>query len=51
MELENILVKFVCWNKYILVKFIGFINNFIVFEKDKICFIIEFYFLMKEEII
>ena len=36
VELENTLVKSVRWNKHILVKLDGFINNLTAIQKDKI---------------
>ncbi|PHB05510.1 GTP-binding protein, partial [Bacillus pseudomycoides] len=50
VELENTLVKSVRWNKHILVKLDGFINNLTAIQKDKIRSITESYLLTKEEI-
>ncbi|KFM99754.1 GTP-binding protein [Bacillus clarus] len=50
VELENTLVKSIRWNKHILVKLNGFINNLTAIEKDKIRSITESYRLTKEEI-
>lgn len=50
VELENTLVKSVRWNKHILVKLDGFINNLTAIQKDKIRSIAESYLLTKEEI-
>ncbi|KEK24322.1 dynamin family protein [Bacillus gaemokensis] len=51
VELENTLVKSVRWNKHILVKLNGFINNLTAIEKDKTRSITDSYRLTKEEII
>ncbi|WP_025148710.1 GTP-binding protein [Bacillus sp. H1a] len=50
VELENTLVKSVRWNKHILVKLDGFINNLTAIQKDKVRSITESYLLTKEEI-
>ena len=50
VELENTLVKSIRWNKHILVKLNGFINNLTAIEKDKIRSITDSYRLTKEEI-
>lgn len=51
IELENMLVKSIRWNKHILVKLNGFISNLTAIEKDKIRSITDSYRLTKEEII
>ncbi|MBO1627250.1 GTP-binding protein [Bacillus arachidis] len=51
VQLENTLVKSIRWNKHILVKLNGFINNLTAIEKDKTRSITDSYRLTKDEII
>ncbi|HEK9102945.1 GTP-binding protein [Bacillus pfraonensis] len=51
IQLENTLVKSIRWNKHILVKLNGFINNLTAIEKDKTRSITDSYRLTKDEII
>ncbi|MDM5153268.1 dynamin family protein [Bacillus sp. DX1.1] len=51
VELENLLAKSIRWNKHILVKLNGLINNLTAIEKDKVRVISESYRITKEEII
>ncbi|WP_410984436.1 dynamin family protein [Bacillus cereus] len=51
VQLENTLVKSIRWNKHILVKLNGFINNLNAIEKDKTRSITDSYRLTKDEII
>lgn len=51
VQLENTLVKSIRWNKHILVKLKGFINNLTAIEKDKTRSITDSYRLTKDEII
>ncbi|MEH6979108.1 dynamin family protein, partial [Bacillus pseudomycoides] len=51
VQLENTLVRSIRWNKHILVKLNGFINNLTAIEKDKTRSITDSYRLTKDEII